>query len=235
MQTHNLVLVPAVVVCIPLVFAVGVDADEQQDAARMKQLFADIQKVLPPAWIIEIKLADPRIPSRPGPHPALVIKSAEPLPVKCFYPGMPERSVEEREPPPKTAKKIVAVQFIAFPFLSLESYKTARKRNDTLRQTRLQFEREHLKGIRSTYKGSEPIPPYAYEPRTEDEAQLVRQYAFLWVSTQPDLLPTHHTDHLAFEMHDAGSIKIHDAKKSKEYHQILDAVQKTIVPYENEH
>lgn len=229
MRTRTLLLA---VVCFSQPIADGGAADEESDAAGIEQLVADVQNVLPPGWVVEFKLVDPRIPTRRGSHPALVIKSDQPLPVEYFAPNPPGRSADEPEPPPDISLKTVAIHFVASPYLSSHSYSNARERNGTLVQRRVDFERNHLKHIRWSHMGPNPIPPDAFEPRTARENHLVRQYAYLWVSTQPQPLPTHHTDRLAFEMRDLGSIKLHDAKRSKEYKQILEAVQKFIVPYE---
>lgn len=222
-------------VCFSPAFLAVAAADERQDAAHMEQLLADVQKFVPPGWDVTYDLIHPGFPDIPGPYPTLVIKSDKPLPLEFVnLPGMPGGAPDD---PPDILQTVVTIHFFASPYLSEKDYATARERNDALHQKRIQFEREHLQKIPwSGHKEGEPIPPEAYEPRTEKETQLVRQYAFLWISTEPRPLPTHHTDHLAFEMRyiPLDIVKIHDDKRSKEYEQIVGALKKIIVPYETD-
>lgn len=231
MRTHTLL---STIVSLPLVFTPGVEADERQEAASMEQLVTEVQKVVPPGWSVRYDLIHPRFTDNPGPYPALVVKSEAPLPLEYVnVPSLPARSAND---PPDISQKIITIRFIASPYLTEAEHAEARKRNDELHQKRVQFEREHLQNVPWSYKGAEAIPPYVYEPRTEQETQLVRQYAFLWVSTEPRPLPTHHTDRLAFSMRyiPLEFVKIHDAKGAKEYTQIVGALEKIIVPYEPE-
>ena len=228
---HARILVSAVV-CFSYSFGVSVAGDEKQDVAKLEQLLSDVKKVVPSGWTVAISLANSKIPSRRGSHPTLVIRSAKPLPVEHFYPSMRAITAGNPKPPPMISQEVVSLYFVASPFMSRQTFKAARDRNAALLGRRLQFERKHLKEVERTYKGGEPIPPYAFEPRTERESQLIGRYAFLWISTIPQPVPTHHTDHLSFEMHRPGSFKIHDAKKSREFDQIFDASQEILVPYE---
>ena len=136
--------------------------------------------------------------------------------------------------PPKITREFVALHFVTLPFVTPQNYTTIREHNDLLRRRRIKFVGEHLKAISWAHKGPRPIPPYAFDPRTEDEIELIRQYAFLWIATQPRPLPTHYTNHFSFAMHLPDSMQIHHAEKSKEYDRIVDAVQQIIVPYEKE-
>jgi hypothetical protein len=229
MKTGTLAL--AVAACIPWFSLAYANGDEQQDAATMEQILAEVQKTVPPAWLVEVKLADPISPGQPGPHPTLVIKSAEPLPVGYMLPSQPPLSGNG---PPQISKQVVAIEFVACPFLPPERYNMAREHNDTLLRARLQFQSERMKTIPSVWKGPMPFPPQAYHPRSQEEVQRVRQYAFLWVSTEPRSLPTHRTANLAFKMVSDNYVYIADAKKAEEYQQILRAVQRIIVPYASE-
>ncbi len=210
-------------------------ADEADELARMERLLLEVEQVLPSGWIVEMKLADPQNPDRQGSHPTLVIKSDDLLPVEYFYPGAPFRPADEPDRPPKISQEIVKVSFSTRPYMSPKRFKKVSTQNDAQQQKRIEFKRNLLKEIPYGHKGDEPIPPHAFYPRTNDEVYLVRQYAFLWVSTQSQPIPTHHIDTLSFEMHKPWDMTIHDAHKAKEYEQILTAVQKIIVPYQTDH
>jgi len=219
---------------LSLICVVGVAGDVEEDVARLDELQTNIKAILPSGWAVNIELSDEKIPNRRGSYPTLAIKSNEPLPVEHFYPGMPGRSVDEPEAAPKITREFVALYFVALPRMSPQEYATRRESNDALRDRRSKFEFDHLKKIARAHKGDGPIPPDAFEARTEDEVRLIRQYAFLWISTRPQPLPTNYTDHFSFVMHLPGSMRIHNAEKSTEYGRLLEAVQKIIVPYEKE-
>lgn len=223
MRTHILL---TTIVCFTLAFATSIHADEQRDAADLEQLLAQVQKVVPPGWSADFQLVDRRVPSRRGSHPAIVIKSDAELPVEYCVPNPAPGE-------PDVHQEFVTIHFVAFPYMTPENHLRARKINYERLSRRLDFERAQLKNVQAFHMGPQPIPPSSYKPQNEDEAKLIRRYAFLWAATEPLTIPTHHTDQLAFEMRDL-PIKIHDADQAKEYQQILDAVQKIVVPYEKE-
>lgn len=234
MRTHILSLA---VLWFPLTIPAGIFADEEQDAANLQQLLTEIQKVVPPGWDAEFELVDSRNPYRPGSSPALLIKSDAPLTVEAFnVMNLPGFFEGKPEPPLNIIQLSVTIRLVPMPYLSPQRYAQTLKENDQLMQRRIDFERDHLQNLEAHYKAPRPIPPNFYRPETKDEKKLVMQYAFLWSSTEPRRLPTHHTDELSYEMRylRLDSIKIHDEKRSKEYEQILDAVHKIFVPYEVE-
>ncbi len=199
------------------------------DEARLEGLLERMQKILPPGWSVSSKLANRDAPSRPGWHPTVVIQSKDALPVEHFYPGMgPDEA-------PKISREKVTVFFVASRYVSWDQYAVVQQQNESLLEKRRAFRNEKLKFIPWGYKGAEPIPPDAFEPRTKAETRRIREYAFLWISTQPKPLPTHFAENLSFEMHLPGSIEIHDPKKSQEYKQLLESVEKIIVPYAVSH
>ncbi len=226
MRRHSKIIA---MTCLSLVGATTLAADERSDSAHLEQMIQRIEKSVPAGWSVSYKLANPEFPDRHGSHPTVVIQSNDPLPVQHFYPGteppFPGESLE-------IARHKVTAYFVASPYLSRDQYAEVQKQNDALLRKRSEFQKEKLKDIPWAYKGAEPIPPDAFVPQNEAEARRVREYAFLWISTQPKPLPTHFTDNLSFEIHLPGSIKIHDPKTSKEYEQTLKSVQKVIVPYE---
>jgi hypothetical protein len=212
-----------------------VAADERSDAKSFQELLVKINDRLPSGWIVEAALTvSPKDLLRPGPYPTLIIKSTVPLPLEFVGINLPGRSSDEPKPPPRINPDVVTLRFVARPFMSSRTYAAAREHNEVLQKKRLEFERQHLKDVASAHMGPEPIPPHAYRPRSEREIELVRQYAFLWLSTEPQLLPTHFTDDLSFALYDLGDFTIHDADKDKEYHQILESIQELITPYEQE-
>ncbi len=211
----------------------GAAGDERQDWEQLQQALADFKRVAPAGWTVAGRLTDPANPRRRGSRPAIVIESDEPLPAE-FHIRNPNGVAEGSQPAPKTSLETVRLSFVVAPFLSPEDQATARAATAALLQRRLRFEADLLKQVRYAHMGPEPIPPSAFAPRTEAETRLVTQYALLWVSTQPQPLPTHHADGLSFEMRSPGAITIHDAAKSAEYAKLLEDVRKTFVPYETE-
>lgn len=228
MQTR--ILLP-MAVCFSLTLAAGAAADERQDAARVEQLLAEIQKVVPPDWDVGFELVDPRHLTRGGSHPAIEIKSCGPLLIEHLN----VLNLAPGQESPKS-EMVVPIRLVAYPYMSPEDHAKARAENARLLQKRIDFKNEHLQKIERGYMGVGPIPPRFYDPKTRDEKRLIMQYSFLWTATEPRPLPTHYTDHLAIDMRylPLDTIEILDDKQAKEYEQILGALEKIIVPYETE-
>ena len=123
--------------------------------------------------------------------------------------------------------------FTVLPLVTPQNHTKIQQHNELLQRRRQQFVSDHLNKISRAHKGALSIPPDKFDPETENEIQLVKQYGLLWVSTQPQSLPTHHTDHFSFAFTADYLMYIHDPKKAKEYDEILEAVEQFIVPYEN--
>lgn len=166
-----------------------------------------------------------------------MIKSAEPLPVEYIAQiGLPARSRDEPEPPPDITHKVVEATLTFVKYMSPQDHAAARKHNDRLRQPRLDFIRSRLRQDLFGYKSPPPWRPSAYSPRSAQERQLIQEYAFLWIATEPQPLPTHYFRTLSIDLSGMSPsfIKIHHAKKDKEFHQILDELDKIVEPYEKE-
>ena len=223
-------IIGLIAIGISLVCAPGFAGDETQDVTKLDDLLVKVKKVLPQGWAASIELSDDMRPSRRGPFPTLIIKSIERLPVGHSYPSASPDSISE---PPSISQEIVTRYFTVLPLVTPQNHTKIQQHNELLQRRRQQFVSDHLNKISWAHKGARPIPPDKFDPETENEIQLVKQYGLLWVSTQPQSLPTHHTDHFSFAFTADYLMYIHDPKKAKEYDEILEAVEQFIVPYEN--
>jgi len=187
-------------------------------------LIRDIQKELPNGWTVEFKVAEHYLGSM---RPVVLISSAEELPIEFVVPSPPPGEPEiQREK---------ATMWLAFmPYLTQHEFDAARQRNDDRTQQRRQFVDENLKNMRFSGKvgDAEPKPPWGFSPRSEAETRLVNQYAFLWLTTEPERLPSHRYGTLSMWFGQP-PITIHEAKREREFREIITAVERLVTPYEN--
>jgi hypothetical protein len=207
-----------------ILFSTASVADEKQDARQLEQLIATVKSLLPPGWEVAFEVKNDHCGRA---RPKLVIRSTEKLPVEHMGPGM--------GPSPNINQENVTIEVTFVPYITTEDYAAARKRNDDLERHRRQYEENRLKQRQSAYKGG--FTPASYERQTRDKSPVVREYAFLWLSTEPQELPTHHYGTLAVATYDlpymsSHMIKIHNTPKDKEYQQIVGGLEKIFVPYE---
>jgi hypothetical protein len=73
--------------------------------------------------------------------------------------------------------------------------------------------------------GGRPFPPTAYQPRNDEEEQLVQAYAFLWQETEPVPLPDLRYKTLSFRSDLAWQFDSENETTGKE----IAAVRKTVV------
>ncbi len=220
MSTH---LIVAVLISFVLAVPVKSSEDVAQDVAELEKLIAEVTKAVPPGWNVEFDVADLYLG---GMRPVLKVTSAKELPVEYLGPGMPP-------PPPHIQHEKVTVWLAFMMRLTPQEYQAARKRNEMLASKRRQFIEEHIKNVPFGGKGEDPAPPFAFRPRSAAEGTLVRQYAFLWLATEPANLPNHYYGGLSL-WYWPGTIKIHVDRGQKEYSQIIDALNEIISPYEDD-
>jgi hypothetical protein len=197
---------------------------EQADSDTLEKLKADVARVLPAGWTLEITPAAKTPPSRGDLAPCLVISSAKPLSVRFNYPN--PASGEK-----KTSQlEIVDLTLTAGPLMSPEEYAAARQKNLENNEARLNFMKK-LKDIRWGHMGAEPFPPSAYEPNSEAERRLVREYAFVWMRTEPRPLPTHSYGTLSFTRSDQHYMTVDDPHAADELAQIKKSLDRILTPY----
>jgi hypothetical protein len=168
--------------------------------------------------------------------PQLQISSQEKLPI--YYLGMAGRpSTMGDRPPEPDAIQQVKMDFVVMPYMSPQEYELARNRNAALEQRRREYEERRLGQQQSRYKGG--FTPATYESRTGTTTPFLREYAFLWLNTEPQPLPTHYYGPLSFrttalgrfEDFDIPELKILNAEKNQEYLQIVTGLRKLMVSY----
>jgi hypothetical protein len=217
-----------------IAFPPAATADEKQDATQLEQLIAKIRSQLPAGWTVEFKLSREENPLVFMPQ--ILVKSADKLPWDFVGgPGAPFVSADRAEQPPKLDPKIVEIDIALNPYLSPQDYAKAHDRNDILEQRRRQFEVTRLKLHQSHFKGG--FTPAGLVPKSPEEARAIREYAMLWLATEPQRLPTHHYGTLSFsaiELHGifVAQRKIYQPEKHQEYQQIKAMLEKLLVPYE---
>ena len=207
-------------------------ANEKQDAAQLDQLISKIEPLLPDGWSVAFEVSNDDWRRE---RPMLVIRSKEKLPVE--YESAIGRPAAGPDPNPYIVQEIVKLELAFVPYMTPQEYTAARGKNDELEQQRLQYRAARLDKMQIAHKGD--LTPLAVERHTGNKSPLAREYAFLWLRTMPQPLPTHHYGTLAAVNWDlppmGGSgttIKIHNAEKDKQYHAIISGLEKILVPYE---
>jgi len=213
-----------VLVCRALTHTVHGGDDATQDLAQVEQLIRDIQKELPTGWTLEFKVAAHHLGSM---RPAVSISSAEELPIEFVAPSPPPGGPE--------IQHARATMWLAFmPYLTPQEFDTARQRNDDRTHQRRQFVEANLNDVPFAGKvgDAEPKPPWGFSPRSVTETRLVQQYAFLWLATEPERLPSHHYGQLSIWLGQP-PIKIHEEKREREFRETIAAVERIVKRYKN--
>jgi hypothetical protein len=205
-------------------------------AANLKKLISRIESGLPSGWTVNFKRDRNRCRESEA---RLVIQSTQPLPLEYIGQiGAPAPS-DDPDPSSDIVRKPATIDVLFASYLTPQEYESAKAENRQLQQKRRQFELAHLSRVRYGWKGPHPLPPIAYEAHSPKEENLLREYAFLWLSTEPRRLPTHHYATLAviaYDLHGMSSIhiKIHDPAKDREYRELLKRLEATFQPYEKQ-
>ena len=128
----------------------------------------------------------------------------------------------------------VEIRLVTMPFLTPDERSSAVEGNEKALQKRLDFERQYLAGFDFASKEPRPIPPWDYRMLVDDEKQQasLRQYIFLWLRTEPTLLPSHYYRSLSFRMETTPWGTIRDEEKMKQYREILAELQRIVFPYD---
>ncbi len=199
---------------------------EKDDVDTLEKLQREIKRILPSGWDVEIiptaRWREPR--SDEGDSPCLLISTKESVSVQFQFPNSAPGS-----PPEKRSQKL-DLALVAFPLVSSEQHASMLKTNSEKTNTRLNFMNK-LKGIQWAHMGPTPFPPTAYRPKSEKEKQLVLEYAFLWMRTEPQKLPTHHYTTLSFTLSKDDSVLILDEPRDKEFLQIQKSLNQILTPY----
>ena len=190
--------------------------------SAVEKLVAEIKAVLPAGWDVAF---EPTELTRGRVRLQISITSAEELPVEHLYPGMPARLARQDLPREKVELWLAFMREF-----TPEQYATTKKRNDARIHQRRLFVERYLKGIRFYSKGEDPPAPFQFEPQTDAQMRLVQEYAFVWINTEPDPLPTHRYGPLSL-WYAYETLEIHDAKKNKEYLAIVAAMEKLFEAY----
>jgi hypothetical protein len=215
-----------------LVASVPSRADERGDVAQLDQLMAQIKPMLPAGWSVKFEISNSLFQYKPQ----LQISSQEKLPI--YYLGMAGRpsSVGDRPPEPDAIQE-VKMDFALMPYMSPQEYELVRTRNEALERKRREFEVSRLGIEQSNFKGG--VTPASFEWQTRTTTPFLREYAILWLNTEPQPLPTHYYGSLSFrttalgrfEDFDIPELKIFNAEKNQEYLQIVGGLRKLLSSY----
>ncbi|QDT39579.1 hypothetical protein [Stratiformator vulcanicus] len=197
--------------------SVSVAGDLEESANSFERIADRIEAGLPAGW--EIVRSN---------QPAILIRSSEPL--------LAERIIFNPNPDdaPQKEPHSIEISFRIVPYLSPLEQARQTSFNAAKELKRERFAKEQLSGIRSAHMGPTPLPPYAFKPESPDEQARVRRYAFLWVETEPERLPTHHAEGLSFVMFRDHYLRIIDPSKAEELEAVISAAEEIVVPYSND-
>jgi hypothetical protein len=203
----------------------------RRDSTNLKQLLAEVRKVLPAGWRAEITpdLPHDLVHTWAMDKACLVIWREEEVLVRYAGAGAPIRTGNDDW---QYEKKRIYFHWAMMDFLTPQQYRETEAENDRLKGIRLAFENQmHVAGFA---KGERPVPPIFFQPVTEDQKEQVRQYTILWSQTEPRRLPTHYYKTISlftdfFDHYEAINSKVED-----EFRQVRDAVAKLITAYKQE-
>jgi hypothetical protein len=196
----------------------------ERDVADLEQLVSEVKKIVPAGWNLKFDVGEFYLRET---RPVLTITSAEDLPVQHFGPGMPAG-----DPPIEREKVTLWLAFMAYK--SPAEHAAARARNNLRTYDRREFVKQRLKGVKFGGKGEDPPAPFQFSPQSAQESRLVREYAFLWLATEPEPLPSHHYGTLSMWYWGEDTIEIHDAERDKQYRQIAKGLERIVTAYEKE-
>jgi hypothetical protein len=201
-------------------------ASEHDDAVAIERLRMAIEHRLPSGWSVRVEAAHRLSPHGDDESPALVISSKEKLATETVFAG----SASGQEPL-KQSEQLQIVLALR-PYLTAEQYTRARAKNDSLIKERSEAER-NLRGMLWAYKGGNPMPPSAFQPRNKREQRQTLEYALLWIRTRPERLPTHYWENFAFDVTPLDeATAIVDKTKDKEYQEIVKTLEGLLSSYE---
>jgi hypothetical protein len=220
----------ATLVWLALIQPALAENDVAQDVTHLERLIAEIEKLVPAGWDVELDLA---APGPGGLRPVLTITTGEKVSMKWNIPGQAFRA--EGQPDKNIKQEHVELRLAFMTRLTPEEHAAARRRNEERYDRRRQFVKEHLSGVSYSGKvaaGHPAAPPWSFETRSETETRRVREYAFLWLATEPENLPSHRYGTLSM-WYRPPPILIYDEKWSREYDQIVDGMGRLLTPYED--
>lgn len=161
-------------------------------AKQLEELKKQVETVIPPRWMVEL---DPD-------RPALVVRSRDKLQVVSNSINIGPRQNEQ----------VVSIRFDVVPHVTPEEFATLRQTNEDWLQQRTEFADRHLSTISAgeVTKGGfieyppgrrpSPCSPDSYQPKTENQEDLLAEYRLLWKRTQPRPVPTHHAQSTSFRL-----------------------------------
>jgi hypothetical protein len=198
--------------------------DVERNVADLEQLVREVKKFVPEGWNLQFDVAESYLGDM---RPVLTISSAEELPVQRFGMGM-----ASSDPPFEREKVKLWLAFMAYK--SPAEHAAARELIERLTRERREFVEQRLQQLEIASKGEDPPSPGQFRPRSAAEGRLVREYAFLWLATEPESLPSHHYGTLSMWYWGEDTIKIHDSQRDKEYQQIAAGLEQIVTAYEKE-
>ena len=172
---------------------------------QLQKLLETIKQQVPDGWHVKIDFTPGR---------GIVIRSEDLLAVRYHYPSGPGRGVDEPDEPPEQEQ--VEIRLGSMPYMLPATWKRKSAENARRKHLRTHYVKHALDGIRYGTKGGSPSPPHAFLPRSEDEQRRKNEYAFFWMRTVPEKLPTHHYRELSFSFVENYYLEIVDPQKAKQ-------------------
>ena len=202
-----------------------------QDSANLRQLLRRVEAVVPAGWRAEIT---PDVPVdaqllwrlRSG-GPCLTVWRTAPVLGMPNAPGMPGVSDPDDLPWEEVRPRL---QLTLVEFLSDNQFAQRATENRRKQARRNGFIERQLSGIERQTKNPYPCPPVAFRPKSDAERELVRQYALVWMRTEPVELPTHHDGTLAF-ITERDGYSFRDQAVAREYDAVWENVESLVTPY----
>ena len=188
----------------------------------LEMIVAKVKSVLPDGWSAGLELG------RSGSElaPTIVIRTNDIVEVSYAIPGAPTP-----EAATSTSKEVVSIEYVLRKSMIPVEHRIASATDRQNTQQRIKFQRENLKHLLYTHKGSAPIPPGAFRANSKADQKLLTQYACLWINTPITHLPTPHANSLSFERVYAPR-QIRDQRKAVEFNGIETQLSKIFTPYE---
>jgi hypothetical protein len=196
-------------------------AGEKEDAAALNAVLKDVQAVLPKGWEAELWVS-----KYPRSTLELVVRTRKPIAVVEGGFSLPASSKLNAK------ATVYELPYIVCPYLTPEQFAKAKAQNEANNAKRLAFMEKELNGISWGYKGGPPYPPSAFDPTTDDQKERLRQYAILYMHTEPIRLPTHYVGTVAFELFDDPFAHIQDKAHADELRAIQQSLTGIFTPYE---
>ena len=200
-----------------------------QDSGNLKNLLSDVRKALPRTWSAEIT---PDIP------PEFVRGNLSDQP--CLVAWRRQKAlgrwhVANRASGEQTPVKPVDIYFTLMlgMYFSPQEYRKMAEINSQYEDRRLAIARALIKdGVSWAFMGPEPIPPRAFDPKTPEQTERVRQYALLWMRTPRTALPTHHYRTLSLSADFDDALEPQDRSIAAERNRVRAAVENIVTAYD---